>query len=338
MSEIANPGAHPVEGSPEQSAEEVIESIDNANPQEEIEQPEGSEEVTDVEEATDSELADIVGDEDATDEEVAEAQQEIAKRLQMKINGKEEEFDLSNDEHIERLRDMAQKGEGADQKFQEAAKMRKQMEQFAKLMQDDPIAALQRLGHDPDAIAEMHMQKRLEEMQKSPEQIEREKLQKELEDIKKEKERLENERLEAEKKVAQEAYSRKLDTEITDALSNSELPKSPYVVKRLAEYMMLGLKKNPKFEVKDAVPLVEKQIKREIQEMFEAMPEEIVEKVLGQNVSNKLRKRRLSKMKKAPETAAQVKQTGKAEIKKTEAVQEKKPISAKDFFNDFGDL
>lgn len=329
MSDIANPGAHPVEGSPEESAEAVINSIDKSNA--------GSQGAEEVEDASDEELEDILDDEDASEEAVVEAKKELSKRIQMKINGKDEDFDLSDDSHIERLREMAQKGEGADQKFQEASKMRKQMEQFAKLMQDDPIAALKRLGHDPDSIAEMHMQKRLEEMQKSPEQLEREALQKELEGMKKDKERIENERLEMEKKAAQESYSRKLDTEITEALAKSEMPKSPYVVKRLAEYMMMGLKKDPNFDVKDAVPLVERQIKREIQEMFEAMPEDIVEKLLGQNVTTKLRKRRLSQMKKAPATAAEIKQTGKAEINKSKQEEVKKPVSAKDLFKSFGD-
>ena len=68
--------------------------------------------------------------------------------------------------------------------------------------------------------------------------------------------------------------------------------------------------------------------------MFGAMPEDVIERVLGDDVSNKLRKRRLSKMKKAPQTASQIKATGNAEIKKAKAEAEKdqKPLSAKDFF------
>lgn len=330
MSDIANPGAHPVEGSPEESAEEVINSIDAG-----AEEVEGSEE---LEELSDDELQDTIEDDDASEEEVAEAKVELAKRISMKINGQDTEFDLSSDVDIEKLKEFAQKGEGADQKFQEAAKMRKQMEAFAKMVQENPLEALKRMGHDPDKIAEMHMEQRIAEMAKTPDQIEREKLQKELEEIRAEKQKLEDDRKEAEYKAAQETYSRKLDTEITEALSKSEMPKSPYVVKRLAEYLMLGLKKNPNFAVADAVPLVERQIKKEIQEMFGAMPEDVVEKMLGQDVSTKLRKRRLSKMKKAPQTASQVKQTGKSEIAKSQPKQESAPKKAKDFFSDFGDL
>lgn len=332
MSEVQ--GAPASDPTPEQSAEAVIESIDEGNQDlRPVESTEGS-----VEEASDQELADVVADEDSSEEEVAEAKQELAKRLSLKINGREQEFDLSNDEHLERLREYAQKGEGADQKFQEAAKMRKQMESFVALMQEDPIKALQELGHDPDKIAEMHMQKRIEEMQKSPEQLELEKLRKQIEDEKKAREMLEQEKFQAEQQRIQEEYSRQLDNEITEALEKSELPKSAYVVKRLAENLMIGLEKDPNISVADVLPIVEKQIKGEIQQMFGAMPEDVVERILGNDVSNKLRKRRLSKMKQAPQTASQVKPTGTAEIKKAqaEAQKEVKPKSAKDFFKDIG--
>ena len=67
------------------------------------------------------------------------------------------------------------------------------------------------------------------------------------------------------------------------------------------------------------------------------MPEDIIEKVLGNDVSNKLRKRRLSKAKKVPETASSVKATGKSEINATRPKEPSKPKSAKDFFSDVGD-
>lgn len=323
---------------PEQSAQEVINTID-AGESERSGNIDVSESI-DVEAASDSELTEVISDDDASAEEVAEAKHELAKRLSLKINGEEREFDLGSDTDIERLREMAQKGEGADQKFQEAAKIRKQMESFVELMQKDPIKALQQLGHDPDAIAEMHMQQRIEEMKKSPEQLEREKLQKELEAIRQEKEALENEKFEAEQQRIQNEYARQLDDEITSGLESSELPKSPYVVKRIAELLMMGLEQNSEITVQDVLPLAERQIKGEIQQMFGAMPEDVIEKILGDDVSNKLRKRRLSKMKKAPESASTIKATGTAEINAAKANEKKEATArkAKDFFKNFGDL
>lgn len=327
---IENPGAHESDAhSPAESAEEVIDSIESG--EESVEQ-------VDVESASDDDLQEVIDDENATEEEVQEAQIELAKRISMKINGQEQEFDLSNDDHIEKLKEMAQKGEGADQKFQEAAKLRKQMEAFVSLMKDNPIEALKRLGHDPDSLAERHMEERIKEMQKSPEQVEREKLQKELDDLRKEREQIELEKQEAERRAAQESYSRKLDTDISEALQNSALPRSPLVVKRIAEYLAAGLQKNPNISVKDVMPVVEKQIQQDVRDMFGKMSEDMIEQIIGKDFSNKLRKKNIAKMRKPVETASNVKSTGKSEINATRSKEPAKPVAAKDFFSDFGDL
>jgi len=343
MSEVHDAGAPAAENTPEQSAEEVISTVDEATEASSGNVDVGGEEVyeedaVDVEEASDEELAEVLADGESSEEEVAEAQEELVRRLSLKINGKETEFDLSSDDDLEKLREFAQKGEGADQKFQEAAQLRKQMESFVQLMQEDPIKALQELGHDPDMIAEAHMQKRIEEMKKSPEQLELEKLRAEIEQERKKAEKLENEKFEAEQARIQEEYSRQLDVDITNALESSELPKSAYVVKRLAENLIIGLEKNPDITVADVLPVVEKQIKGEIQQMFGAMPEDVIERILGDETSNRLRKRRLKRMKKTPQTASQVKPTGQSEIKKAqaEAAKSEKPKNAKDFFKNIG--
>lgn len=325
-----NPGSSEVV-SGEASAQEVMDSVDHADQEsQEIEHPE-----LDAEEASEEELEEVLEDDSASEQEKKQAAKELKKRLKLKVNGREieEEIDFNDDD---KLRELLQKGYAADSKFQEAAGLKKQMQAFVQLMQQDPIQALQKLGHDPDKIAEMHMQKRIEEMQKSPEQKAQEKLQKELEELKAEKERLQKEKFDAEQKRVQDQYARQLDEEITSGLKSSELPKSPYVVKRIAELMMLGLSKNKNISVQDVLPIAEKQIKGEIQQMFAAMPEEVIEKVLGQDVSNKLRKRRLNKMKKSVETASQVKQTGKAEINANKAKETVKPVNSKDFFKKIG--
>jgi hypothetical protein len=329
----ANPVAEASEATPEASAEEVLESVDNANEA-------SSEESADVSEASDSELEDVLDDEDASSEEKAEAAKELSKRISMKINGQEEEFDLSNDEHIEKLKQMAQKGEGADRKFQDAASIQKKMEQFAKILQSDPIEALRRAGHDIDALTEGYMAKKIEEMQKDPKELEMEKLQKQLQERDEMLKKIEEEKIAAEQARIQEEYQRQLDQEITEGLESSNLPKSPYVVKRIAENLMLAIDNGYEdVSVSDVLPIVEEQIQGEIRQMFEALPEDVIEQILGDDVSTKLRKRRLKKMKET-KAASSVKATGQAEIKKAQAESEKKSekVSAKDFFSNFGDL
>lgn len=327
----------------ESSAEEVIESIDNGleeltGDSAEASSSESSEEVGDEVEAADAtneELTDVLTDEDSSEEEVQEAVFELKKRMTFKVNGKdvEKEIDLSDES---KLQELLQKGFAADERFQEASSMEKQMKQFASLLQSDPIQALIAAGHDPDKVAEAYMEQRIEQMQKSPEQLQLEKLQKEVEDERKLREDLEQEKVSAEQSRAQEEYSRQLDTEITDALDTSNLPKSPYVVKRIAENLMIALEKDEDATVEAILPIVERQINSEIREMFEAMPEDVIEKILGNDVSTKLRKRRLKKIKKTPAGGLDVKPTGQSEIKKARAAKEDKPSQkASDFFKNF---
>lgn len=311
----AAPAAAQETQTPEQSTQEVLDTVDAAN-------AEGQDDVEEVVEETPVE---------PTKAQV----QEMKKRLKLKVDGREieEEIDLNNEDY---LREMLQKGKSADSKFQKASKIEKEMKELIKLFQEDPYEALVKMGHDPDVLAEKRIEQKIKELEKSPEQIQMEKFQKELEKERKLREKLENEKLEAEKARVQEEYSRKLDTEITEALSSSKLPKSPYVVKRLAENLMQAMQMGYEdVSVKDVLPVVEKQIHSEIQQMFGAMPEDVIEQILGKDVSDKLRKRRINKMK-ATETAAAIKETGKAEQVKKSAESEPTKINPKDFWSKLG--
>lgn len=287
--------------------------------------------------ASEAELAEVAESDDATPEEKAEAKVELKRRMKFKVNGRdvEQEIDLGDNEALQKL---LQKGFAADERFQSASAMEKKMEQFAKLMQSDPFQALVAAGHDPDMLTEAYMKKRVEELSKSPEQLQLEKLQKEIEKERKLRQGLEEEKLTAEQQRHEAEYSRQLDEEITTALSTSDLPKSPYVVKRIAENLMIGIEQGHEdLTVDDVLPLVEKQIKDEIRQMFEAMPEDVIEKTLGDGVSNKLRKRRLAKINKIPDSASSVKASGNSEtakIKQDKQV-EKQAVKAKDFFSKF---
>lgn len=316
---------------PEQSAQNVMKTIDSANG--------ASQEATDdtsidTDDASTEELEEVAESDEATPEEKQEAKAELKRRMKFKVNGREVEREIDlNDETS--LQELLQKGFAADERFQSASSLEKKMKEFAALMQADPIQALIAAGHDPDKLTEAYMEKRVQELAKSPEQQQLEKLQKEIEKERKLRETLENEKLTAEQQKVEAEYSRQLDEEITSALGSSDLPKSPYVVKRIAENLMLGIEQgNEDITVQDVLPIVERQIKDEIRQMFEAMPEDVIEKTLGNDVSSKLRKRRLSNMKKAPEGASAVKPTGQSEINKAKAAKEDAPkVDPKKFWS-----
>lgn len=336
MADAPNSGAAPAAAStPEQSAEKVLATIPDAK---------GSKTASseapgaiDASDASNDELEEVLESDEATPEEKAEAKVELKQRMKFRINGREVERDIDLSDR-DALQELLQKGFAADEKFQSASGIEKRMNEYVKRLQADPIQAMIEAGHDPDKLTEEYMKKRVAELSKSPEQLQLEKLQKELEKEREDRKTLEQEKLNAEQAKVEEQYSRQLDDEITSGLASSDLPKSPYVVKRIAENLMLAIEQGYEdVSVQDVLPMVEKQIKDEIRQMFEAMPEDIIEKTLGGDVSNKLRKRRLAKMKAAPEGASSIKQTGTSETNKAkgERKEEAKPVKAKDFFKNF---
>lgn len=235
------------------------------------------------------------------------------KKYTPKVNGRQLEIELDPNNDEEMLKYL-QKAMAADEKFQEAAQLRKNVEALVNELRTNPKAILMHpeLGIDVKRLATEILNEEIEEMQKTPEQRELEKLKKELEAKTKREQQLEEEKRLAEMERLQEQAFKQFDDEITEALSKSALPKSPYVVKRIADTLIEAVNLGyADTTVKDIMPIIEQQISGEIQKMFETMPEEMMEQLIGKQNLSRMRKSRLSKMKKPVETAKQVKETGK---------------------------
>ncbi len=284
-----------------------------------------------------------------TGEDLIETPAEAKKKLEaaakkaykLKVGGKDVEVDEAE------LLKRAQMGYSADEKWQEAAKMRKQMDGFIQLLQRDPAKALEQMGYDVDKMAEERIQQRIIEMQKSPEQLEKEKIQRELSEMKAEREREKQEFQTKEMQRIQDNYAIELENDISSALDNNSygFPKTPYVVKRIADTMILAVQEgirtnNPRLKnvtAKDVLPIVEQEIKQELSDMYSASPDDVFESLVGKDRLNKYRKAKIKKTAK-PASAAQVKPTGTGELKKVQDQQNatQKKTSAKDFFKNLG--
>jgi hypothetical protein len=254
-----------------------------------------------------------------------------------KVNGRqlEVELDPNNEEEVLKY---IQKAMAADEKFQEAASLRKNVEMLVSQLKSNPrdILSHPELGIDLKKFAQDILNEEIEEMKKTPEQKELEKLRKELEGKTKREQQLEEEKRQAEMSRLQEQAFKQFDDELTDALSSTNLPKSPYVVKRIADTLIEAV--NMGYEdatVKDIMPIVEKQIQGELQKMFEVMPEEVMEQLIGQQNLSRLRKSRISKMKQQPVTTAkQIKDTGKS-AKSQENDKKEDKVKFSDLFGNF---
>lgn len=251
------------------------------------------------------------------------------KKYELTVNGKKvtRELDLSDDESVKRY---LQKAEASDEKFQESAALRKQVEQFIQLFQKDPGKGMSQLGLDPKKFAEEFINREIENSQKSPEALEKERLQAELEEIKDRYKREEEERKASEFSRLQAETEQKLESDISSALDTGTLPKTPYTVKKMAEMMMIALQNDIDLSPKDVLPLIRKQMQQEIKDLFGASSDDVLEEMLGKDTIGRIRKRNIARAKAAAGTTTGIKPTVGA-IKKAEPPKELKKISMKEF-------
>lgn len=252
--------------------------------------------------------------EDAVEEAIeegasAEEIKEIIETFKFKANGQDKEvtLDWNNKEDIIRRLQMA---EAAQPAMQRASELEKNFERSIQELMDNPWETLSELGLDPDALAEARIQQKIEELQKSPDQLAQEARDAELEELRQKLKSQEEEKEAIEIQQLQQAAEVDLDNEITEALSSTtELPKSPYVVKRIADAMMSAMKNgHDDVSAKDVLPWVEKEINEEMQQLFSAMPDKVLEKYIGSKAIDRLRQGRLAKMQTQP--IGKIKETG----------------------------
>lgn len=261
----------------------------------------------------------------ASEEEV----KDMIREFELKVNGKVKKVsvDLSNEDDLKKRFQMAEAGKLA---MQEKAEFEKLVNEELLGAQKDPWSFLKNLGLDPDDLVEQRMAARIEEMKKSPEQIEREKIQQELEDARARLKQIEEEKSTAKMQQMEQKAAFDLDREITEALAeDKELPKSQKTVKRIADAMLWAMDNGyPNVAVADVIPSVKAEIQNELNEFMSAMPEDLMEKWIGKKNIERLRQKRLSKMKKVATPAA--KQVAKPKLEEEKAPVKK--MSSKDWF------
>jgi len=276
--------------------------------------------------------------EEVTKEEVPEASKEQAKvekalkkKLRLKVDGREieDEIDLENeDELVKKL----QFAHVAQKRIAEKAQLEKEVREFIDLLRKDPRKVLSdpNLGIDLKELAKAVIQEDMENSLKSPEVLEKEKLEKELRDLK---DKADKDREDFKKKELQRLEEREFeryDNLMQQALEKSDLPKSEYVVKKMADYMLLGLQNDMDLTPEDVLPLVRDEIFSDIKSMFSVMPEKVIEEILGKDVLGKLRKKAVAKAKTPIPTGKIAADTGEKSKKNDKA--DKKIGTFRDYF------
>lgn len=267
---------------------------------------------------------------DATKAE-RKAAEALRKKYDLKVNGKTKSVELDlNDDNV--VQQYLQKAMASDEKFQEAATLRKDVQLLVKTLKENPLAILTHpdIGVDVKQLAQAVIDRELEDLQKSPEQKKLEELEKKLKDEQDARQKIEEEKRQAELARREEEQFRQIDTDITDALRGTDLPKVPYVVKRISDTMIAAFDMGYRdVTVKDIMPIVEKQLKEEMGQWFDSSSEDALEKLMGKNL-DRIRKKRLAS-KKAPTITQQIKDTAVAKPK-----EDKKQETPKRFEDLFG--
>ena len=275
--------------------------------------------------------------ENGTPAEKAEAKKTL-KQLKIKFNGKEYTEDLpfeipDDDKAREYMTKQLQLSKQAATKAQDYSELEKEVRSFVEELKKNPRRVLSdpNICVDINQLADQIIEEEIQNSQKSPEQLEKEKLEAELRSIKEEREKEKKELQEKEFERVQAQEFERYDMLITQAIEKSDLPKSPYIVKKMADYLLLGIQEGLDVSPDDVLPLVREEMQNDLKEMFALMPEEVVEQIVGKDVINKIRKKQVAKAKQGPASnVSNVKKEVESPSGKKSEAGEKK--SFKEFF------
>jgi hypothetical protein len=234
-----------------------------------------------------------------TSEAQKEAIKEEIRKMKLKVNGREVEMDEG--EVIRR----AQLAESAQQRYQEAAQLKKQAEQFFEALLQDPKSVLMH----PDVAQKINFRELAEEYLST--ELKRELMdpvERELEELRefkrKQEEELTNKQKQEQETVKQrqiremqQRAAKEYDTKITEALSQSNLPKTAYTVKRVAEILLNAQKSGFDMDIPTAVDMVREGYNTDLQAMIGNLPPDMIIKMFGDDLIKKLRKHDLAQLK-----------------------------------------
>lgn len=256
---------------------------------------------------------------------------ELKKKLKIKVDGVESEEDIDfNDE--DGLRKMLQKSKAFDSRAQKLSQLESQLNNIAKMIEEDPEGFLEKVGKNVDEIAEKRLARKIEEMKKSPEQLEKEKLIKERDELKAESDKIKKEKEEAVNEKLRQEQAQTITADITNALKSAttDLPNDPLILYRIGQAMNLAMNNGrPDITATEVIPYVEQKYKAELNSVLSKLSPQKLEALIGKDILEAWRKERIAQVK--PNVpSAKVQPTGKSAQTQEKSDAPKKTY--KDFF------
>lgn len=269
-----------------------------------------------------------------SEEKKEESKKSNKRTFNLKVDGEEftQELDLDDEEAVKRELQLARMG---NKRAASAKELEKQVTELLEFAKSNPKAFIAEMGVNPEDFAEQILSEAIANSKKSPEVLEKEKLQAELEKLRKEKESADSAKKQAEFEKLQEQASKQLESEMIEALDSSKLPQSPYIVKRVADYLSLALENNIELSVKDVLPLVQQELRGDMKQMIAAMGDEVLEEYVGKDRLGSYRKKMIAAAKQAAATTqnspSSTKESGQKPSSKEKP--EQKRLSVKEWLN-----
>ena len=186
-----------------------------------------------------------------------------------------------------------------------AKQQEKLVKEIAEMIQTNPFELLKRAGYDPRQLAEEYLTQAIEE-DMLPEN------EKELRKIRYEKEELERQykeelsrREQEQMDVATQQAQQEISNNIIDALENSSLPKSPEVVKRIANYMLIAEQKGINVNPKQVIPLVEEDFRNLNSQILRSLDPTKRISYIGEDLLKQIRQDDLARLKTSQSQSSQ---------------------------------
>jgi hypothetical protein len=233
---------------------------------------------------------------------------DAAAKAEAKYRTADGRFRLQDGERVEEVDEQelvrrAQKAWAAERRFQEAHKTRQQVEYLIKTLKDPQHlwTALQHLGHDPKKVAEQYLLQQIEEDLLTPEQRKVRDAERIIQEREVEKQQREQQEKQQRHSQLMSQYSEEYSQQIVGTLEKSGLPKSPETVKKMAEYMLIGLERGVRLAPEDVVPMVRNYFMRQISELLGQTEGDTLLSLLGEPVQKKFQEAMLRRLKPAGE-------------------------------------
>lgn len=193
----------------------------------------------------------------------------------------------------------------SDMATRKARDQEKLVSEIANMIQTNPFELLKRAGYDPRQLAEEYLTQAIEE-DMLPEN------EKELRRVRQEKEELERQykeeltrREQEQMQVAIQQAQQEISNNIIDALESSSLPKSPEVVKRIANYMLIAEQKGINVNPKQVIPLVEEDFRNLNAQILKSLDPTKRISYIGEDLLKQIRQDDLARLKTSQSQSSQ---------------------------------